>query len=108
MSTAKKEFNAVMRGYHHYKKDWNPKPNEKLSCSHETGNPFDVFPTRACNTEDNIIGHLLREISRETKFLLDRGADITAIPTETHYRRSSLIQGGVEITCLVKVEMHPS
>ena len=43
-----------------------------------------------------------------TKFLLDRGADITSVLTEIHYRRSPFVQGGeVEVPCLVKVEMHP-
>ena len=35
MSTDKKEFNAAIRGYHHYRKYWNPKPIKNLSYSHE-------------------------------------------------------------------------
>ena len=35
------------------------------------------------------------EISRVTKFLL----------TSTHYRRSPLVQGGIEISCVVTVSM---
>ena len=70
MSTAKKEFNAAIPGYHHSKKYWNPKPSEKLFCCHETDNPFDVFAIKACNTEGNTVGHLPRELSRVTKFIL--------------------------------------
>ena len=97
MSTVKKAFNASMRDYHHYKKYWNPKPSKKLICSYEIDNPFDLSAIRPCNTEGNTVGHLPRELSRVTKFLLDRGADITAVPTAMHYKRSPLVQGGLEI-----------
>lgn len=107
MSTAKKEFNAAIRGYHYYRKYWNPKPGEILICIHEMDNPFDAFAIRTCNREGNTVGHLPRELSRVTKFLMERGAAITAILLETHYRRSPLVQGGLEIPCLVKVEMRP-
>jgi len=48
------------------------------------------------------------EISRVTKFLLDRGAKITATLRSTNYRRSPLVQGGLEIPCSVKVMMMPT
>ena len=41
------------------------------------------------------------------KFLLDSGANTTAIFTEMNYE-SPLVQGGLEIPSLVKVEMHPT
>ena len=37
------------------------------------------------------------------KFLLNRGAKVTARLTGTHYRRSPIFQGGLEIPCLVTV-----
>ena len=46
-------------------------------------------------------GHLPREISRATKFFIDRGARLSVILTSEHYRRSSLDQGGMEIGCKV-------
>ena len=45
------------------------------------------------------------EISRVTKFLLDRGANLSAKLTRTHYRRSPLVQGGIDIPCVVTVFM---
>ena len=45
------------------------------------------------------------EISRVTKFLIDRGANVSAKLTSTHYRRSPLVQGGTEIPCVVTVSM---
>ena len=46
-----------------------------------------------------------QEISRVSKFLLDRGATITAELTSMQYRRSPLVQGGLEIACKIIVRM---
>ena len=43
------------------------------------------------------------EISRVIKFLLDIGANVSAKLRRTYYRRSPLVQGGIEIPCLVTV-----
>ena len=56
------------------------------------------------NTGDGvIIGHLPREISRPTKFFLDRGAIVSATVRSINIRRSPLFQGGLEIPCFVSV-----
>ena len=61
---------------------------------------------KACRLTDNeIVGHLPREIARPTKYLLDRGAVVCAILSSEHYRRSPLFQGGLEIQCIIKVSM---
>ena len=52
---------------------------------------------------NKIVGHLPSEISRATKYLLDRGAMVWCTFSSTHYRRSPLFQGGLEIPCSVKV-----
>ena len=49
--------------------------------------------------------HLPREISRPTKFLLDRGAEIVAEIESSLYWRSHLIQVGLEIRCKVSVTL---
>ena len=51
------------------------------------------------------MGHLPMEISRITKFILQRGARLQATVTRKHYRRSFLIQRGLEVPCLVTVKM---
>ena len=75
---------------------------------HKTDNPFYIFAIRTCNTKGNAVRHLLYKLSRVTKFLLDRGTDITAVLTETHCRRFPLVGGwGVlEIPFLIIVEMY--
>ena len=98
-------FSAAIRGFHVYRQVWQPVEDERLVCTHETGNAFDLFSIKATNRHGVLSGHLPREISRPTKFLLDRGASVTATLTDTNYRRSPLFQGGLEIQCKVEVEM---
>ena len=62
------EFMTAVRAYH-----WNPICNQTVYCLHEVGNPFDPFAIKVCKDDGEIVGHLHMEISRITKFLLDRG-----------------------------------
>ena len=100
------QFSAAVRGFHYYRKSWLPEPEQTLNCFHKEGNTFDRFAIKVCEKDKNeIVGHLPMEISRVTKFLLDRGANVSAKLTSTHYRRSPLVQGGIEISCVVTVSM---
>ncbi len=99
------EFVAAVRGYHVYRNVYQPAQNDVLTCSHEFGNQFDMFAIKTTNSQGVLCGHLPREISRHTKFLLDRGAIVTATLLDTDYRRSPIFQGGLEIRCNVKVEL---
>ena len=53
-----------------------------------------------------IIGHLLKEISR-IKYFLDRGASMYCILSSEH-GRSPLVQGGLEIECQVVIKTRAS
>ena len=68
-----------------------------------------MFAIKTCFTNENgkeqIVGHLPLVLCRFTKYFLDRGAVVTTKLTSTHYRRSVLVQGGLEIPCQVKAEM---
>ena len=46
------------------------------------------------------------EVSRVIKYLIDRGVEVTAQLTSTNYQRSPLIQGGLEIPCVVVAKMN--
>ena len=98
------EFSASIGEYHYYKSLWNPIPNQKLKCTHEGNNPFNMFAIKVCDYV-KIVGHLPMEISRSAKYLLDRGAVFTVEVTSTNYRRSPLIQGGLEISTKLTVMM---
>ena len=45
------------------------------------------------------------EISQLTKYFLDRGANVSEKLTSMHYRRSPLVQGGIENPRVVTVSM---
>ena len=45
------------------------------------------------------------EISRIIEFILQRGARVLATVTGKHYPRIPLIQGGLQVPCLVTVTM---
>ena len=90
----------AVRGFHVCKAIWEPKDSEVLGCSHEQNNPQNPFAIKTCQPDSGkIVGHLPVELSRISKLILDRGADIEVKLRETHYRRSPLVQGGLEIQC---------
>jgi len=96
------EFSAAVRGYHYYRRFWVPQPSQKLCCFFEPDNPFDEFAIKVCEEGNQTpVGHLPREIARATKFFIERGASISVQLTSEHYRRSPLVQGGMEIACKV-------
>ena len=100
------EFTAAVPDYHVYQKIWQPELTETLVCIHQRQNEFNAFSVKTVRAIDNAtVGHLPREISRSTKYLLDRGATVKAVITCSYYRRSPLFQGGLEIPCLVTVSM---
>ena len=70
---------------------WEPKEWQVRSCSHEENNIYDIFAIKTCLTDENgkeqIVGHLPLELPRFTKYLLDRGAVVTAKLTRTYYPR---------------------
>ena len=99
------EFTSAVRGYHVFRQVWEPYLEEILSCYHKIGNDFDYFSIKTCTGDEVKVGHLPREISRPTKFLIDRGAVVKSKITSSHYRRSPLLQGGLEIQCIVSVTL---
>ena len=100
------EFTAAIRGYHFYKRYWQLKEAERLECLHKVDNRFNVFAIKTVNSDKVITGHFPREISRVTKFLLDRGAVTYAELTLTRYRRSPITQGGLEVPSKITIKFY--
>ena len=96
-------FTAAVRGFHYYRRFWRPKENEKLDCFYEPGNVFDQFAIKTVDERGETVGHLPKEISRVTKYFLDRGISMHCKLTSRHYHRSPLVQGGLEIICEVVI-----
>ena len=87
-------FSAAVRGFHICRDVWSQHVNEVLVCLLEANNLFDMFATRTCRKDcEKTVGHLPREISCPTKYLIDREAKITAKLSSVNYRKSRLFQG---------------
>ena len=68
---------------------------------HKVDSPFDAFAIKTVYLDKVITGHLPHK-----KFLLNRGAVTYKETTLTHYERSPIMQGGLEILCKVTVKLH--
>ena len=82
--------------------------NRELRCMHQPENAFDVFAIALLVTADEnavVIGHVPRGISRATKFLIDRGAEFKAEVSSQRYRRSPLVQSGLEVPIKLYISM---
>ena len=95
-------FLSGLRGYHEYRPVWTPQLNEVLPTIHERTNPHDHYAIAArkrltgCIGESTV-GHLPKEISRVTRFIMLYGGVVTVKILDTHHRRLPLVQGGLEI-----------
>ena len=103
MSTAEKflNFTAAVNGFHYYQKLWSPKKEEILNWHHERDNAFNVFVIKTKSKNGSMVEHLPREVSWITKFILDWGAKVTATLSSTNFRRSPLVQEGLEINHMI-------
>ena len=77
-----------------------------MNSFHKSGNVFNPFAIKVCErNSEKPVGHLPQEISRVTKFIIKHGATVDVELTSDHYRRSPLVQGGLEIKCKVTVKV---
>ncbi len=103
-------FLCGLRGYHEYRSVWTPVLHEVLPARHEHGNLYDQYAI-ACmkilpgGLTESVVGHLPKEVARFTRFILLHGARVAARVVDVQYRRSPLVQGGLEIPIEVMVEM---
>ena len=103
------EYLSAERGYHYYRRYWQPQTQQKLACVHEKDNPYDFFAIKMTDiTSRMTVGHLPMENFRVTKFLLDRGARVFAILKSTNCCLSPLVQGGLEIPCRIEIHLPPT
>ena len=53
------QFSLAVRGYHYYKKFWNPQKDQLLECFHGNQNPFDRFAIKVYEVwKENPVGYL--------------------------------------------------
>ena len=53
----------------------------------------------------SIVGHIPKEISRYTRYIVEHAASVDAFVLATHHGPSSLIQGGLEIPIKLVVKL---
>ena len=108
-------FPCGLTGYHEYRAIWTPVLHEILPTIHERSNPYDRYAIDArrslpgTRVIESSVGHLPREISRLTRFIIQHGAIVVVKVLDTHHRRSPLVQGGLEtpIELIMKMEYSP-
>ena len=109
MATGTFDFITGLRGFHVYRDIWKPSLNQFIKFKQERNNRYDRFAvvgmTKLPGTlAASIIGHMPREMSRFIWYAIEKGAQITATLVSTQAKDSPLVQGGLEIPVIVKVE----
>ena len=94
---------AVVRGYHAYKDTWAAVHGEELPCERETGNRVDAF-TVAIMKDGTVVGHVPKKISSVCSLHLRRGRLIICCVTGSRRYSEDLIQGRLEIPCVLIFE----
>lgn len=111
MATLTITFPCGVRGFHHYNSIWQPVLHETFQARPENGNTHDryaIATVKIVGGREQIIGHLPREISRFSWFIMSYGATITVQVVDINRRRSPLVQGGLEIPVKVTISMQAS
>ena len=98
METFQKE--SCIRGYHIYRELWDAVVGEELECQRERGNAADMYAV-AVMKDSTIVGHLPQKISRICILFIRRGGVINCRVTGRRKYPTDLLQGGVEIPCLL-------
>ena len=98
---------SCVRGFHVYFTIWHVVNGEELICEREPSNRRDRYAV-AVIKDDDIIGHLPRNISRICSLFLLRGGSIKCQVNGTRRYSADLPQGGVEIPCTLLFEAQSS
>lgn len=93
-----------MRGYHVYKGIWTAVVGEEFPCKRETGNTFDPFAVAVMRGPTTVIGHVPRKISSICSLFLRREGSITCQVSGSRRFSDDLVQGGLEIPCVLRFE----
>ena len=77
-------FTAAVRWFYYYRRFWRPRENETLDYFYEPGNVFDQIAIKTVDERGVTVVHLPEEISRVTKYILDRGISMHFKLTSGH------------------------
>lgn len=104
------KIRCASRGYHVYREIWRPKMGQSLIVHPEKNNLHDPYamglfakiPGKI--TEETLVGHIPREISRFCLYFTKYGGILSATVRQTKFRRSPLPQGGLEIPITLYIQ----
>ena len=80
-----------------YKRIWTPLIGELLQTVTEAGNGHDRFAV-AVKKDDDVVGHVPREISKVAWFFIQHGGEVTCEITGRR-QRSGVLSKGLEVPC---------
>ena len=93
-----------MRGFHHYRHHFHPGPDQILNCFHEHNNSFHRFAIKFCEAgKEEKIGHIPMEISRVTKYFMDRGCNCYSSVNGGSLPKITFSTRRLEIPCKITV-----
>ncbi len=92
------EVQSTVRGHHVYKATWTPVIGEELTVTPEESNNHDHHAI-AVMKDDEIVGHVPRELSRILYFFLRRSG--SRVSCEITGRRKFGV--GLEVPCVYKI-----
>ena len=95
------EFDSCIRGYHQYQEIWTPILDEILCCSRELGNRHNPFCVKVVKGQIGTVGHMPKKISSTCSMFLQLGDTITCTVAGNRRYSWDLIQGGMEILCIL-------
>ena len=92
------ELSSCVSGHHIYKDIWSPMVGEELGCTRHIKDPYAVAVMRA----STIVRHIPRRISADASLFLQKdGSSISCKVTGQRRYSSDLLQGGLEVPCLL-------
>ena len=95
----------MVRGYHVYQDIWTAVVDEEFPCKREAGNRFDPFAVAVMKSDTTtVIGHVPRRISSICSLFLRKEGSITCLVTGHRRFSADLVQGGLEIPCVLRFQ----
>ena len=97
------KFSCGLRGFRVYSNICKVILNEKINITHERGNMYDTDSMAGKimlpgTLVASIVGHILKEISRYTRYTVEHGSSKNVFVLAADHCPSPLIQGGLEIS----------
>ena len=91
------QVECVIRGYHVYKREWNPEIGEKFETEVEDFNEHDRYAV-SVQVDNQTVGHMPREVSKICHYFIKHGGEITGQAIGKR-QRSIVSMKGLEIPC---------